>query len=192
MAVATLSTAWSAYQSTVWGSIQEFDLHTASVQNDEINSLRGTAMQFKMVDVSLFTNWANAEGANIPNLSKFYYDRFPPRMRTAFDAWMALDPLNDTTAPKHFFGMKEYVVPQEVSADSVQVIYKASVIKARTANSNAEHYMLLTVIFASVLFFGGISSNMKSPGTRKAIVIGGALMLGVAVTWMLTFPMILR
>ena len=52
-----------------------------------------------------------------------------------------------------------------------KAIYDKSVITARSANSHAEHYILLTVIFASVLFFGGIASNISSPGTKKLVVI---------------------
>ena len=192
MAVATVATAWCAYQSTVFGSVQEFDLHEADVLNRQVNSLRIKSFQRSMIDVQLFTNWANAVGTDKPELAAYYETLFTPRMKPAFNAWKALDPLNNPSAPRHFFFMKEYVVEDDVQADSLQAVYGTRLAKAGESNSHSEHYILLTVVFASVLFFGGITSNLKSIPTKTALVAGSALLLIGSVIWMLTFPMIIR
>ena len=192
MAVATVATAWCAYQSTVFGSVQEFDLHEAEVLNREINALSTRGFQKSMIDVQLFTNWANAYGSDQKNLSEYYETLFTPRMKPAFDAWRALDPANNPDAPRHFFFMPEYVVPEERAADSLQSVFAERVEMARESNAHSEHYILLTVIFASVLFFGGITSNIQSTKTKTALVVGSSALLVGSVIWMLTFPMILR
>lgn len=192
MAVATVATAWCAYQSTVFGSVQEFDLHQADVLNREINAARNRGFQRSMIDVQLFTNWANAYGTQQSNLADYYETLFTPRMKPAFDAWLKLDPANNPEAPRHFFFMKEYVVPDDVAADSLQIVYDERVQMARDSNAHSEHYILLTVIFASVLFFGGITSNIQSTKTKTALVVGSSALLVGSIIWMLTFPMILR
>ena len=44
---------------------------------------------------------------------------------------------------------------------------------ARKAIEHADNYVLLTVLFASVLFFAGISSKFKSPHTRIGLLMMG-------------------
>ena len=48
--------------------------------------------------------------------------------------------------------------------------------------------MLCVVLFASALFFAGISTRLRSDGPRLVILgLGYAVFLG-ALGWMLTFP----
>ncbi len=192
LSVATVATAWCAYQSTVFGGVEEFELHEAEATKGEVYAMRALTTQLKMLDVSLFTNWANANATGTKVLADFYESRFPPRLKKAFDAWSATDPLNNPTAPKHPFIMPEYKVAEEMRADSLQSVYASKVQAARNINSHSEHYVLLTVIFASVLFFGGIASNITSLPTKVAIVIGSAIILLASLVWMFTFPMIVR
>ena len=83
-------------------------------------------------------------------------------------------------------------MPDNLKADSLQIEYTERVQSARESNTHSEHYILLTVIFASVLFFGGITSNIGSTATKAVIVTASSLLLIGSVVWMLTFPMIIR
>ena len=52
----------------------------------------------------------------------------------------------------------------------------------------ADRYTLCVVLFAMALFFAGISTRLRTGGTRfVALGIGWAAFLG-AVVWMVTFP----
>ena len=52
----------------------------------------------------------------------------------------------------------------------------------------ADNYSLAVVLFASSLFFAGISTRLASPTPRMAILaLGYALFLG-SVIWIATFP----
>jgi hypothetical protein len=192
MSIATVSSAWCAYQSAVFGNLEEFALHDAENTNRAVISKRTRGNQNRMVDVNLFTNWANAHGANATGLEQFYVRRFPPRLKTAFQAWMTTSPFSDSSAPIHPFVMEEYKVLEEVQADSLDLIYHQQLETAVDTNSHSEHYILLTVVFASVLFLGGITSNIGSLQTKMALVFGSAIVLFASVLWMLTFPMMLR
>lgn len=48
--------------------------------------------------------------------------------------------------------------------------------------------MLLTVLFASVLFFGGISEKFAHPGVHLGVLLEGSLPFLGALGTMLTFP----
>lgn len=192
LALATVATAWCAYQSTVWSSVQEYQLHDADTVYLEVQSLRTMAMQKSTIDVMAFINYLNAVAKDEDSLASFYQKRFPPHMLPAFNSWVALKPGINASAPLTPFQMKEYAVPETIRADSLQREYKVMFQTASESNSHSEHYVLLTVIFASVMFFGGITSNIGSLSTKTAIVVGSMVLLVGAVTWMLTFPTVVR
>ncbi|RPI67311.1 MAG: hypothetical protein EHM43_08785 [Ignavibacteriae bacterium] len=192
MAVATIATAWCAYQSTVWSGVQEFALHDAETMNRQVGTLRTLALQRSMVDLGLYQSFLNARFDNKETLAQFYRDRFPPRFKVPFEKWYAQDPFNNPNAPSHPFVMKEYVVPENVEADSLHTKAMENLATAQDSNAHSEHYILLTVIFASVLFFGGITSNIQDLRTKKFLVVVSMILLAASCIWMLTFPMMLR
>ena len=192
MAVATVATAWCAYQSTVWASEQEFALHQSDVLNREAVELRNKGILIRQVDVELFLTWGEARTTNNKVLEDYIYTTFAPPMKAALDAWIESDPKNNPDAALHPFQLDEYYVEEERQADSVRVEYEKQFQAAWNSNSHSEHYVLLTVILASVLFFGGITSNINSVQTKIAMVIGSSILLIGSVIWMLTIPMIIR
>lgn len=192
MAIATIATAWCAYQSTVFSSEEEFALHDAEEINRQVHSTQARATQLRLLDVNLFSNWANAYVSGSKALQDFYTDRFPPRLSAAFKAWMEQDPFNNPKAAKHPLIVKEYQVAEDSVATDLEQQYKKKLAVAYETNSHSEHYVLLTVIMASILFFGGIASNIQQLSTKKALVIASALILFATIVWMATFPVILR
>lgn len=192
MAVATIATAWCAYQSTVWSGIQEFAMHDAQELSREVSTLRTLGLQRSIIDLSLYESFLDAKLTGHDSLASFYRHRFPPRLKQPFEAWWAMQPLTNPNAPSHVFAMKEYVVAENVRADSLHKVAMHTMSEAQESNAHSEHYILLTVIFASVLFFGGITSNIHSIGTKAILVwVSTALLVGSCI-WMLTFPMVLR
>ena len=59
---------------------------------------------------------------------------------------------------------------------------------AKSANERADNYMLAVVLFASALFFAGISIKLRSVRARIAILgLGCVLFLGTLI-WVATLP----
>lgn len=192
MAVATIATAWCAYQSTVWSGLQEFEMHDAQELSREVNTLRTIGLERSIIDLSLFESFLDAHLSGNQQLAEFYRQRFPPRLKVPFESWWATEPFTNPNAPSHVFAMKNYVVSENVRADSLHKVALTAMSRAHESNAHSEHYILLTVIFASVLFFGGITSNIHSLGTKAILVwVSTALLIGSCV-WMLTFPTVLR
>ena len=192
MAVATIATAWCAYQSTVWGSEQEFALHQAAMLNREVDAHRNRARMEMMVHISQFISWAEATASSNTLMANYMESTFNPMLRSTVHEWRDLKPLQNPAAPRHPFAMKSYRLPADAKADSVQAVYDTTYQQALELNAHSEHYTLLTVVLASVLFFGGITSNLREVKTKIALVVGSALLLVGSVIWLLTFPMIIR
>ncbi len=54
--------------------------------------------------------------------------------------------------------------------------------KSKDANERADNYMLAVVLFASSLFFAGLSTKLKTSTAKLVLLgLGGALFLGTAI-----------
>jgi hypothetical protein len=113
------------------------------------------------IHIGLFTDYAAAISEQNQRLADFLYTRFPPELKTATDAWRATDPLNNPNAPLSPFDMPEYQLPQQVEAQRLEAVATQKTAEADLANQQSDQYVLLTVIFAMVLFFGGISGKFQ-------------------------------
>ena len=64
LAVATVATAWSGYQSARWGGEQSTKFSQAGALRTESTRASTKAGQLAQIDVSLFTNWIDAFAAD--------------------------------------------------------------------------------------------------------------------------------
>lgn len=109
----------------------------------------------------------------------------------AVDAWLATEPIINEAAPKTPFIMDEYVVAQRVEADRLAHVADDKAAQARTANQNGDNYVLTMVLFASVLFFAGVSSKMNRPRNRMLILGFGVTTLTVGLAILVSLPILL-
>jgi len=190
LAVATVMTAWSAFQANKWNAVQTRSYSAASAHRTESTKASTLAGQQQIVDVLLFTDWLQAmsseTGGRLPTAyvpdpgtySTFLYNRFRPEFRPALDAWLADDPGTNASAPSSPFVMPEYRLKAAQESATLEAAADASAALARQATDRAGNYVLTTVLCASVLFFCGIGTKLSTPRKRTAMVgIAGALLL---------------
>ena len=108
LAVATVATAWSGYQSTRWNGEQAKAGARANALRIESAKFAGLANTQTIVDVSVFTNWVNAYAENKTELADFYFTRFRKEFKPAVAAWIATRPLKNPNAPPTPFAMPQY------------------------------------------------------------------------------------
>ena len=53
----------------------------------------------------------------------------------------------------------------------------------------ADRYTLCVVLFATALFFAGISTRLRTTGSRLFVLGMGWVLFSTAFIWMLTFPL---
>jgi hypothetical protein len=94
----------------------------------------------------------------------------------------------ESSAPLSPFAMPEYVLAATADADRMEAEAGTFSERAGAFIQRADDYALAVVLFASSLFFAGISTRLHSPGKRLVLLgLGYALFLG-SVTWIATFP----
>ena len=123
-------------------------------------------------------------------LQDFVQARFTDHFRVAFDAWMAMRPLENPDAPKGPFAVPEYQPPGEAEAAEADARADALFAQALENNQRGDNYTLLTVLFALVLFFTAVSQRLRSPVLVRTVLIGASVLLLVGIGLLLSFPKI--
>lgn len=188
LSVTTILTAWSAFESSKWGGAMSISFSQASSARIEAARLDGTANQRTALQVDLWVQWVDAVGNDNPTLAKEIADRFPEPLAAAHEEWLETDPnslKNDATSP---FEMPSFVVEERVLAQEADERADAKFAEALRNNQRGDNYTLLTVLFASVLFFTAMSGRLDRSRSRWAMLILGMGLALVGAVLLSTFP----
>jgi hypothetical protein len=189
LAAATLTTAYSAYEATRWGGQQATRFTEAGSARTESAKAQGRGFSFVSIDAGLFTQYAVAVSTHNAELrrileKRFFRDEFKP----AFEAWIKLNPLRNEDAPDVPFGMKQYKLEDLREAEQLEEEASQLFEEGREANQTSDNYVLATIFFAAVLFFGGLSVKFRSTRLIVGTLVFGTLMFGAGVVRLLTLP----
>lgn len=84
LAVATVATAWSAYQARVWTGEQSQGYSRANATRADVNRTAALANRQVQIDVATFTQWVDARAQGRAPLAAFYAARFRNEFKPAF------------------------------------------------------------------------------------------------------------
>jgi hypothetical protein len=188
LAVAAVATAWSTFQSTRWRGEMAVDYSKATASRIQSSEASTRAGQLTQVDIATFIQWVDASVAGDEKLANFYRRRFRAEFRPAFVAWLATRPRTNRSAPLSPFAMPQYRVAESVESQRLNTAAGVYANAAGTANQRSDNYVLAVVLFASSLFFAGISTKLRSLRQREVLLaLGWGIFLATAV-WVATSP----
>ena len=188
LAMAAVATAWASYQSSRWHGKQAQAQSASIAARVESSKAAGVANRQVQIDVGLFTQWVDAYATGETELADFYRHRFREEFEPAFEAWIATRPLRNPRAPLSPFAMPEYTVAANEQAKKLEATADASSELAREYVQRATNYVLGVVLFATSLFFAGISTKLSSTRLRGVILGAGCGVFVLAASWIATFP----
>ena len=176
LAIATTVTAWCAYQASLWSGRQTFQLAASNAAAREAMRLELELRQQEGFDGVVLLHYVDALVNNEPDVAQFYYERLRGEVQQVLHAWLATDPLNNQNALPHPLAMPEYQSAQEQQARHMIDLAASHLAQAHRANRTADDYILLTVLLAMVLFFGGLSTLfdvywMRATAFTLAVVV---------------------
>ncbi len=183
LGVAALATAWSSYQASLWDGIQSSNYTQASGFRTNAAQQRSAANQFRLADLNVFANYIDATLVGNEVVADFYFQRFRDEFRVAYEAWIALDPLNNPEAPPSPFPMPEYQLSQDVEAERLEARADDLFAAGEDANTFSDVYTLTTLLFAAALFFAAISERFEYFRAQVTLLVLAAigLVAGIAV-----------
>jgi Na+-translocating ferredoxin:NAD+ oxidoreductase RnfD subunit len=188
LAAATVATAWSGYQSTRWNGEQTKAAARANALRIESSKAAAVANSQTEIDVASFTQWVNAYAQKQTQLADFYFKRFRKEFRPAVDAWVATRPLKNPKAPLTPFAMPQYHLEARAEAERLDAEAELYAAQARRNIQRASNYVLGVVLFASALFFAGMSAKLTSPRLRIAMLSIGCAVFLLTALWIATSP----
>ena len=188
LALATVATAWSGYQASRWNGEQA----KAASRTTGIRILAARAQSLaqaeEQVDVATFSSWADAYARHETELADFYFKRFRAEFKPAVQAWIATRPLKNPKAPLTPFAMPEYKLKAQTEADALDVQSARSAADVQRYIQRSTNYVLAAVLFATTLFFAGISTKLPTPGLRRMLLALGVIVFVATATWLATSP----
>lgn len=188
LAFAALATAWAAYQSRQWTGEQSTGYSRATTARLSENREAGVANRQVQIDVATFIQWLDARANHDNELADFYRKRFRAEFQPAFAAWLATEPFTNAKAPDTPFALPQYRLAAQTRADGLEKTAAAASQRAKDANQHADNFMLAVVLFATALFFAGISSKLHDVRARAVVLGVGCVMLLGGLVWIATLP----
>jgi hypothetical protein len=188
LALATIASAWSGYQAARWGGVQALLLTESNLSRTAAIGESNRANQLTAIDVALFVEYVSAVTSDNRGLSRFLEDRLRPEMEGAFKAWLATDPFHNPKAPSSPFVMPEYSLSAREEAQRLNASADRNLDLATKANQQSDDYVLLTVLFSSVLFFAGICTKPTRWSMRLTLLICGLVFFAYAVSRLAIYP----
>jgi hypothetical protein len=177
LALATLMSALCAFVAAGWHADSTDHYNKSTNAMVAASEQLGNAHQQVLIDVVVFSNYFNAVSRGETQLAAAYETAaFSPQLKAAFKAWTAAEPFKNPGAPANPFAMPEYKNPYREKAIVAQKVAKEQAVKGKNAIGHSDTYILLTVLFASVLFFAGISTKFKDNRIKLALLALGLCM----------------
>jgi len=189
LGVGTVLAAWSGYQSSLWNGIQAGDYVRGSGERVEATRATTAAGQERLYDSQVFSQWLNAYDAGNARLAGIYERRFRQEFRVAFQAWLKTDPFTDPNAPPGPLFMAEFVQASAQEGDRHEAAAADLIAAGEAANEISDHYVLYTVIFATVLFLAAIADRFRWRAARIAVLAMGSALLVFGVVGLVQLPL---
>ncbi|HEY3670749.1 MAG TPA: hypothetical protein VGN51_07440 [Acidimicrobiia bacterium] len=177
LSLATLGIAWSGYQAAKWSGLQARRYTQASTARSFANRAATLGAQDRTQDLLNFNRWLEVTTDGDTQLADLYERRFRPEFLPAFTEWEAGDPLHNPNALASPLNAKSYKLANAEKADKLNALGDVRFEQGKEATEHADNYVYVTVFFAIVLFFAGISLRFTWLPMRLLILGLGAVIL---------------
>ncbi|HJS27539.1 MAG TPA: hypothetical protein VJ913_10490 [Actinomycetota bacterium] len=176
LSIATVLTAWSAYQATRWSGEQSEDYTSASALRTESVRAANVANAQSQVDVATFLDWLDATDEEDQTLADDIHDRMRDEFLPAFDEWLASAHPGEVPEGTPF-DLDSYRLAATEESERLEERAAARFDEGREANQIGDNFVLAAVMLASVLFFAGIAGTLDSRTPQILLLSLAGLML---------------
>ena len=191
LALATVASAWCAYQAARWGSQESIEFNQATAARVHAAEADDLADTDKDIDVETFVIYIDAKLSGNEEEATYVKEKiFREEFKAAVEAWEVLTAAGNPDAPDTPFEMPEYINENARESARLEAEAVAYSEKAKEAIGNADFYIMLTVLFASVLFFGGICTKFQAHGVKIAVLLMGIILFLGTLTVMAFQPVL--
>jgi heme/copper-type cytochrome/quinol oxidase subunit 4 len=188
LSVVALLAAWAGYSAAKWETHRSLSLARASVARTKASLASLEANQIRTLDSVSFNAAATAYASKNAELFRIAVNRLRAGYRPAFDAWLAMRPLKNPSAPPDPSYLPQYKIPQETQARGLNAQADAYFSDGESAAATADKYVRLTVLLAAVLFLVGIGSRFPARVARIGLTGVAAILVVMSLVQLLGLP----
>ncbi len=187
LGLAALSTAWAAFQASIWDGEELEGYARASVKTSQAGDLLAQADRTVLEDELLTVQWALAIGRGETGLADFIReDLMSPRLGRLVAAW-GEEP-KESRGALFGEGRENYSLTALEQGRRATFEAMEAVSEGRDAGKQGDRFNLIVVLLAASLFVAGISSTFEVNRIRVWTLIVGSAMLAAAMVWMAAMP----
>jgi hypothetical protein len=187
LAVATVGSAWSAYQVSRWNGVETDEARASAVLRIESSREYALATQIVSYDSSSIAQFAAAVASGNQNLQDFLRATLiRPGFVPVFESWEAQVEAGQT--PTNLLADEDYLGELFAVSDGLDADAGEATLRSEQAGANGDDYIQLTLFFASALFFAGITASFNNRLPRILLLTGSAAVLAVAGVLMSGYP----
>lgn len=193
LSVTVVASALSAWQASLWSGEQATLFAEASTARLESNRETAIALTRISYDAATFVDASAALTSNNQAVLDLFNERlFRDEFKILIDEWVALDPFSDPNAPKTPFELEGVIDVYMAESIMWDEIASEKFNGGKDANQNNDNWILATVLFASVLFFAGISTKFKSARVRALSIALATVALVGSTILVATLPRLIQ
>jgi hypothetical protein len=188
LGIATVASAWCAFQSSRWNDVSDDEARTATDLRVEQSRLYSQGTQIGLYDTQIVTAYASAVADKNEALQTFLHDSLMrPALVPIVDDWLAAirGGATDVTGllenPEYLDGL--FGQANEVGDEVIAASNRSS-----EGSSNADGYLRTTLFMASALFFAGVVTSFKARGAKGVLLLGAMLLLALGAAQIVDLP----
>lgn len=187
LAVATVGSAWSAYQVSKWNGVETDEARASAVLRIESSREFGLATQKAAYDAATVAQYAAAvAGENEPLQDFLRATLVRPGFVAMFESWEAQIAAGQT--PTNLLADEDYLSELFAPSDALDAEAGEATVRAEEAGANGDDYIRLTLFFASALFFAGITASFSNRFSKVVLLLGSAVILAAAGVLLAGYP----
>lgn len=172
LAVATLGSAWCAYQAAQWNGESTRLARSSSESRLEASRLFALATQTISYDTNTIGLYATAVASGDEVLADFYLDALVREAATPIvERWS--DDIDRGRSPTPLLDDDEYLGDLLAPYEEASARAERASLGASDAGETANSYVLATVLLAVSLFFAGVTSSFRMR-TVKIVLLAAA------------------
>jgi hypothetical protein len=188
LGVATVASAWCAYQASRWNGVETDEARATTEARVEQARLFAAGTQVGSYDSDVLLAYAEAVASDRPTLAEFIRTTLMrPEFAPVLETWeQEVD--GDTAQLSRITENEDYTAALFAGATVAEQSALEASARAAEAGSNAEAYLLTTLFMASALFFAGVVSSFDSRGPKIVLLAMSMVMLAAGAARIVDLP----
>jgi hypothetical protein len=187
LALATVGSAWSAFQVSRWNGVETDEARISAAFRIDASREYSLATQIVAYDAAAVSQVTQAIAAGNEELEEFLRQTI---VRTGFEPILAQwrEEVDAGREPTNLLENQDYLSGLFATSEEFDAEALAATQRSEEAGDNADGYIRMTLFFAMALFFAGITASFKSRPARILLLAAAGITMATAAALLSTYP----